>query len=464
MATSLRNNRDFRLLWLSGLFAVLGAQMSAIALPLLVLRETGSAVQAGAISTVSVATILVTMLPGGVMADRLERRRLMLLCDIGSLAVVTALVVAVWTGHTPLFLVLLVAGAGAVISSLYGPAAFALLRTVVPSDDMGAATARLQARTSTARLVGPLVGGALFTFSAVLPFALEAAGLLLSTLCVALVRTRSKAAVRPASAFSRREMTAGLVFLWEIPFLRTVLLVFGLGMNFAFGAMTFTALTVYSEGGRSGVGGGFVMSSISAGALAGALIAPRLRPERHSWGLIAATCWSCVAAAGAMAVVREALVAGLICGACMCLSMVASVGFLSKLLQVTPDDRVGRVQSAASFLSSLVQPFGSLAAGGLLAGLGTEGTFLVLGAVFALSAAVVTFAPSARSVPRGADDAGPRSAPGPDREPEHREPEHREPENRGTENRGTENRGTEKRESEDRAAAGHPGAGGAAQL
>lgn len=158
MTTPLRGNRDFRLLWLSGLFAVLGGQMSSLALPLLVLKETGSAVQAGAVGTVSVGAVLITMLPGGVMADRVERRRLMRVCDVGSLIVVTALTVAVWSGHVPMALVLLCAAAGAVIGSVYGPAVFGLMRAVVPADQMGTATARLQARTQTARLVGPLVG------------------------------------------------------------------------------------------------------------------------------------------------------------------------------------------------------------------------------------------------------------------------------------------------------------------
>src|SRR5690606_36462083 len=126
MATPLRSNRDFRLLWMSGLFAVLGSQMGALALPLLILRETGSAVQAGAVGTVSVCAVLITMLPGGVMADRVERRRLMRLCDVGSLAAVTALTLAVWNGHAPMVLVLLVATSGAVLSSVYGPAAFVL--------------------------------------------------------------------------------------------------------------------------------------------------------------------------------------------------------------------------------------------------------------------------------------------------------------------------------------------------
>ncbi|MCH0543394.1 MFS transporter [Streptomyces sp. MUM 203J] len=409
-AASLRGNRDFRLLWMSGLFAVLGAQMSALALPLLVLRETGSAVQAGAVGTVSVAALLVTMLPGGVMADRVERRRLMRLCDLGGLAAVLALLVAVLNGHVPIALVLLVAGAGAVINSVYQPAAAGLMRTVVPPEAMGLATSRLQARSSTARLVGPLVGGALFGLHPALPFAAEAAGLLLSTLCVALVRTRSRPAVRAGSVFSRRELTAGIAFIWRIPYLRTVLLVFGLGMNFAFSAMTFTTLTVFSDGGRDGLGSGFVVACTSAGALAGALAAPRFTPERHSRFLITATCWSCASMAGALAVVRVPVLAGLLAAVCMFLATVASIGFLSTLLVVTPEDRVGRVQSAAGFLSSLVQPFGPLAGGALLTALGPPGAYTVLGAVLAASAAVTTLAPAARHVP-----STPRSESAPER-------------------------------------------------
>lgn len=397
MATPLRSNRDFRLLWLSGLFAVLGSQMSALALPLLILKATGSAVQAGAVGTVSVCALLVTMLPGGVMADRVERRRLMRLCDAGSLAAVTALTVAVWYGHAPMVLVLLVATSGAVLSSVYAPAAFGLMRAVVPPDQMGTATARLQARTATVKMAGPLVGGALFGIHEALPFAAQFLGLLLSTLCIALVRTRSEARTRAGSVFSRRELTAGLTFLWQLPYLRTVLLVFGLGMNFAFGALTFTALAVFSDNGTSGLGSGFVITCVSAGSLAGALLAPRIAPDRHARALIVATCWSCVLTAGALAWLSSALLAGVLCALCMCLSTIASIGFLSTLLIVTPEDRIGRVQSAAGFLSSIVQPFGPLAGGALLTLLGTRSAFGIIGGVLAVSAAVVTLAPSVRA-------------------------------------------------------------------
>lgn len=219
--------------------------------------------------------------------------------------------------------------------------------------------------------------------------------------------------------FSRRELLAGLTFLWGLPYLRTVLLVFGLGMNFAFGALTFTALTAFSDGGTSGVGGGFVLTCVSAGALSGALLAPRIRPARYSRVLIVATCWTCVAAAGVMAWISRPLVAGVLCALCMCLSTIASIGFLSKLLVVTPEDRVGRVQSAAGFLSSMVQPFGPLAGGALLTAFGARWAFALTGCVLAVSALVVTFARSARTEPSPEPTDRPEPGAGPAAGPDH---------------------------------------------
>ncbi|MFF3005623.1 MFS transporter [Kitasatospora sp. NPDC057940] len=417
--TSLSRNRDFRLLWVGGLMASLGSQLASIALPLLVLRETGSAAQAGAIGTVSIGALLLTMLPGGVLADRVERRRLMRVCDVGSLLAVTALVIAVLRGHTPLPLVLLVAAAGALITSAYGPAAGGLLRAVVPREQVRAASSRMQARGAAARLVGPIAGGALFAWHPVLPFLAEGVGLLLSTVCVALMRTRSVPAARSGAAFSRGELTAGLSFIWRQPYLRTLLLIFGLGMNFAFSALMFTTLAVASDGGRSGIGGGTVVSCTAAGALAGALLAPRLeararsgtRPGVRDGRLVALSCWAAAATAGVLVLTRIPLLIGLLCAVCMCLSTVASIGFVSGMLLAAPPDRIGRVQSAAGFLSTLVQPFGPLVGGALLGALGGTRTFALLALAISLCAAVVTWAPPVRRGPAPAPAPLPVPAP-----------------------------------------------------
>jgi MFS family permease len=388
--------RDFRLLWVGGLLASMGAQMSILALPLLVLRHTGSAVQAGAVGTVSIGALLVTMLPGGALADSVERRRLMRWCNVGSLLAVSALAVTVLHGRSPLILVLLVAGASALITSVSGPAALGLLRAVVPAHRLGTAASQMQARGAVARLAGPLAGGALFAWHPAAPFVAEAVGLLLSAICLAFMRTRSRPERRSGSTFSAEHLGAGLTFLLRQPYLRTVLVVFGLGMNSAFSAMMFAALAIASDGGHSGLGGGMVASLTALGSLAGALLAPRLRPDEHPALLITGTCWTCAVAVAVLALFHPPVLIGVLAALCMATASLASIGFLTSLLLATPDEKVGRVQSAGSFLSTLVQPLGPLAAGALLGAFGETTTFAVLCAVFTLCAVILTWSPAVR--------------------------------------------------------------------
>jgi len=396
-AAAVSNLSEFRLLYASGLLASLGSQISVLALPLLVLRQTGSAVEAGAIGTVSVGALLLTALPGGALADSVERRRLMRICDVGSLLAASALAVAVLHGESPLVLVLLVAGASAVINSFYGPAALGLLRAVVPKDMLATAASRMQARGAAVRLVGPLLGGALFAWHTAAPFVAEAIGLLLSTTCLAFMRTRSTPEVRSGSILSKEQLGAGLVFLWNQPYLRTVLIIFGLGMNSAFSAMIFAALTISSNNGHSGLGGGLVGSLTALGSLAGALVAPRVQTSGgRSATLIRATCWTCAAAVGVLAISHPPVLIGLMAAVCMAMASVASVGFLTSLLMLTPEVMTGRVQSAANLLSSLAQPLGPLSAGVLLSTWGASPTLGLLACIFAVCAIAVTWAPSIR--------------------------------------------------------------------
>jgi MFS family permease len=391
MNTGLYGLREFRLLWVSGLLAALGAQMSLLALPLLVLRETGSAVQAGAVGTVSVGAFLVTMLPGGALADATERLRLLRLCTAASLLFVSVLAVCVLAGRVPLVLVLLVAGTGALIGSVALPATLGLLRAVVPECLLGAASDRFQARSAAARLVGPLVGGAIFAWHPAAPFVVEAVALLLAVACLALMRTRSAPPSRGPRR-SRWNLSAGVAFIWRDSQLRVVLLVFGLGANMAFSALTFVSLAIASDGGQAGFAGGMVVAMTATGSLAGALIAPVLHPEQRAAALLATTCWVCMGTATILVVTHPPVLIGLLAATCAAVANVGSIGLVTAMLLVTPEGMVGRVQSAASFISTLAQPIGPIAGGALLSTWGPSATFAVIGCVFAVCALVLTAA------------------------------------------------------------------------
>jgi MFS family permease len=322
----------------------------------------------------------------------------MRICDLFSTLAVGGLAVSVLAGRAPYPLVLLVAVIGAIISSLYGPAALGLLREMVPRELLGTASSRMQARGATARLIGPMVGGGLYAVRPALPFFGEALCLLLSTTCVAFVRTRSRPDQNRSSAFSRTQLAAGVSFLWRRPPLRTVLLVFGLGVNASFSAMMFVALAVSSRGGSSGVGGGTVVSLTAAGSLAGALLATRISTKLGIAALIGGTCWACAADAAGLTVSGNPVYVGVLCALCVAVAAVASIGFLTSMLEATPRHMVGRVQSAAGFISSIVQPLGPLVGGALLASCGTRTTYLALSGVFVACAVVLTFAPATRRI------------------------------------------------------------------
>ncbi|WP_093837509.1 MFS transporter [Streptomyces aidingensis] len=411
-APRLRSLRDFRLLYAGGLLAGLSAQLSALALPLLVLRATGSPAAAGTVGTVSGVAMLVSMLPAGAVADSAERRRLMMLTQGACAVLAGGLGAAVLLGAAPLVLILLVTAAGAVLTTLCGPAASGMLRAVVPRELLGAAASRFQARAAVARIAGPLLGGVLFGVHPALPFLAESAGLAVAVLCLAMLRTRSRPARGGARPLSRGELTAGIGFLWRSPFLRTTLLTFGFGMNAAFGGLMFAALALGSRGGASGLGAGTVVALSACGSLAGALIAPRVDVDGWSRLPLAATCWACAGLAGALALWQQTLFMGVAVGLCTALAAVASIKFLTLVLLATPDRLTGRVQSSASLVSSLATPLGPLTGGLLLGAAGPARAFAALGSVFLVCAAVMTWAPSVGSAPGPAPGPAPGAAPG----------------------------------------------------
>jgi hypothetical protein len=400
--TALRGNRDFRLLWVGGLLASLGSQLASLALPLLVLAETGSPAWAGVVGSVSAAATLVSLLPGGAIADAVERRRLMVTCEFGAAGAAGVMASVALVGHATVALVLPTAVLSATLSGVYGPAASALLRAAVPGEQLGSAMAYLQARAAAARLGGPLLGGVLFGISPALPFAVQTGGLLVSCGCLLLVRARATA-TSGAWMLSPRSLFAGLAFLRRDPFLRVALLVAGGVLNAAFGAVLLAAIASAARHDPSGRSSGVVVASAGAGAgaLAGALLAPRLGAQTRTRASILIACWTCAGAVFVLSLVSNILAVGVLLAGCTLTAAVANIAFSTNMLLATPGDLIGRVQAAAGFLSMIVQPVGPLTGGVLLSRIGERGTFTILAAALACAAVAATAARGLRAVPSG---------------------------------------------------------------
>lgn len=388
--------RDFRLLWTAGLLAALGSQFAAVALPLTALAQTGSAAAAGLVGSVGIGATLLTAIPAGALADRIDQRRLMIAVESASALGTATLAVAVLTSHVTLPLLLALALVGGLLGNAYAPAANGLLVRVVPPDAIGTASAALQSRSAAARLVGPLVGGALYAVHPAVPFGVQTLGLLAAVTVLAKIRVRRAprpAAPVPEPAAGRGApddgMLAGLVHVWRDGFLRTTLLVFGCALNAAFSAAMFVAVTRTAAADPHGRLTGLLTACAGAGSLLGGLLAIRLPLQRYLTTTILATCWGAAAALLALAVTPAAAM-GIAFGCCMTIAALGNTAFTTVLLTRTPQHLLGRVSSGAGAISMIAQPAGPLAGGLLAERVGAGPSFLVLAGVCAAGALVAT--------------------------------------------------------------------------
>ena len=217
-------NRDFRLLWAGETLSELGSQSAMVAYPLLVLSLTGSPTKAGAVGLAKWLPLALFSLPAGVLADRFNRKRLMVACDVLRMLGAASIVVALVLGQPAYLQIVLVAfldGALYITSYICERGALA---HVVETDRLQDAVAQNEARLYAAGIVGPSLGGVLFAAARALPFAVDAVTFMCSTAAITATRTRFQTATSRDSQTRRAlatEWREGFSWLWSRPFFRT---------------------------------------------------------------------------------------------------------------------------------------------------------------------------------------------------------------------------------------------------
>ena len=138
-APPLRESRDFRLLTAGSLITGLGTQATLVALPYQVFVITGSAFLTGLIGAAELVPLIVASLFGGALADRFDRRRLLLLCQLALVAIAAALAVAAATGPPPVWILFVLAAAMAGASAVERVVRSAIVPNTVSPERLPAA-------------------------------------------------------------------------------------------------------------------------------------------------------------------------------------------------------------------------------------------------------------------------------------------------------------------------------------
>ena len=393
----LRRNRDFVLLQSGQMLSTIGTAASQIAYPLLVLALTNSPAKAGIVGFSSIVPYALFGLLAGVVADRWNRKRVMIAMDLVRVLAMASVVVALSLGDltfAQLVVASLVEGTAFVFFNI---AEVGALRSVVPASQLPAAFAAEQARFSVVTLAGPPLGGVLFGIGRSLPFLADGISYAFSIVSLLWMRTPFQEVRERDTAPLRTQIREGISFLWSHAYLRASALIFA-GDNFFFQGIFLTLIVVSKGQSLSGVTIGALIAGFGGASLAGSLVAPRIARLLTIRQIMLANQW-------AMALVLVYLA---VPSPYVLFTSLLPVAFLSPALvsvvigyrtAITPDHLIGRVSSVARNIALLAQPLGPLVAGFLLAAYSGRVTVLVLGSLGVALALVSTVSPSIRKPP-----------------------------------------------------------------
>ncbi|MHB8331929.1 MAG: MFS transporter [Candidatus Dormibacteria bacterium] len=392
----LRRNRNFQLLWVGQSLSALGSNVSDLAYPLLVLALTRSPLKAGLVGTFYLVAQMAFRLPAGAIADRVNRRTLMLASDLVRLLALGGLGVAVVAGLASWQLVLVVAFVQGAASTFFGPAQRALVRTVVPPEQRAAASARNEAGTYGATVAGPPLGGALFAVARTAPFLADAASYAISLLTV--LGLRGHFSPEPGKVERQglhRDIAIGIRFVWDTPFLRALVIQLPL-MNFAFNGAIFAMVVILRVHGVYPPVIGAAESLIAVGGLMGAVGAPWMQRRLSLSWLFLLSCWGGTALLAVAAWQAGSVIMAIPIGLAIFLAPAANASIFAHETLITPNELQGRVDSVLLFASMGLAVVAPAAAGWFIAEISGGAALLIFALALGVAAVIATASPAIR--------------------------------------------------------------------
>lgn len=283
----------FRVYWPGQLFSLVGTWMQSVAQSWLVLQQTDSAWMVGLCTALQFTPVTVLGLVGGVLSDRVNKRRMLLFTQ--SAAALQALVLGILTvtGQVRVEHVLVLAGMLGLITAFDMPLRQSFVVEMVGRADLMQAIALNSAAFNTARILGPAIGGVLIARIGVGPvFLLNAASFATVLASLAFMRERDliarAASERPGSVW--QALAAGMNAARRDPLISTAVLLVGgvstFGMNYGV-VLSVMARDVFQIGSQ---GFGLLMAATGIGSVAaGLFLAWRTRPDPVRWLLLGGT-------------------------------------------------------------------------------------------------------------------------------------------------------------------------------
>lgn len=378
----LRLGASYWKLWTSLGLSNLADGVFKIALPLMAIQLTQSPTLIAGVTVAATLPWLFFALTAGALADRVDRRKLMLWADLSRAVLPASLIAVVLLDLGAIWALYVVALMVGVAETLYDTSAQSILPQIVTKGQLSRANGRLYAAELTAnQFIGPPLGGLLIGIGVAAGFAVPAA-LWLAAAGGLLLLPGSFRVEREQKTTLRFDIREGLRFLWNQKILRTLAVMTGV-LNFASSA-AFAVLVLFAVGpnskmGLSEVGFGLLLTTSAAGAFVGSFISESVEAKLGRCKSLALTIIGCALFVGAPALTNNPYILGPILLVGGMLIVLWNVITVSLRQRVSPARLLGRVNSAYRLLAWGTMPIGA-AAGGLLAQwLGLQATFGIMG-------------------------------------------------------------------------------------
>ncbi|BCS32945.1 MFS transporter [Luteitalea sp. TBR-22] len=379
-------SRDFRTLWIGAFISTVGTWMQKVAQNWLVLSLTGSAWYLGLDSFLGELPILLFTLVGGVIADRHNRRLLLISSQFVQLTAAALLAGLIWFDMVRIWHVLTLSCLTGLAQAFGGPAYQSLIPSLVPKKDLPNAVALNSIQFNLSRVVGPiLAGAALGALGLAACFGLNALSFLAVVAALLLLRVPH---VPPASSRPMlTEMRGGLGYVKRNPTLVSLIVVATAQTFLGLPMQTFLPVLAQQEFGQGVDAYTRMMSFSGAGAVVGALGVAwlgrfdgmgtvLLRLQVVFSVLMIAIAWSRLLPLTYLLL----FLAGV--------STIITTSFVTSLVQlVAPDEMRGRVMSIYMVAFRGGMPLGSLASGALVTSLGLPLALTLNGVLLCLAAA-----------------------------------------------------------------------------
>jgi MFS family permease len=379
-APPLGRNRDFLALLVSQSVSVVGDAVSGTALPLLVLALTGSGLAMGIVIAVNTGADFVMASIAGAMADRGDRKLMMLGADFGR-AIFTALIPVSVILHGPTMAVIIAVSAPiAILRGFFRAGYLASMPNLVGRSQLARGNGILETAYSTAFIVGPAIAG--FLVTVIGPgetLAVDAASFAVSALGLFLIRRDMHApADRPPSRIVD-DIREGFVYVARHPVLRTVIGLFASTtavLTPIGAAMTFR---IVRDLGQSPAAFGVALTGLGVGTLLGSLFATRFGKGTNVARVLIVSVMVMGAPMIAMALTPSIPVIVLLTAVSGAGEAVLAITYISVRAANSPDALVGRIASTARVMALGLMPIGGLVGGFLIDTIGGTETLAVLG-------------------------------------------------------------------------------------